>query len=109
MSVLVFAEKNSSIDNLQGRNKSSITDEIKQQLESETKSNLQSEDIVKERPEAVLGINTADVREDTSSVQFLDLFKSAIPFHETLLWGSSKDLEYDDIFPWVSKLFYKAG
>ncbi|MCK5663310.1 MAG: hypothetical protein KAI17_07475, partial [Thiotrichaceae bacterium] len=43
----------------------------------------------------VLGINTADVREDTSSVQFLNLFKSSIPFNETIPWGSSKDVEYD--------------
>jgi len=42
-----------------------------------------------------LGINTADVREDTSSVQFLNLFKSAIPFNETVPWGSSKEVEYD--------------
>jgi hypothetical protein len=46
--------------------------------------------------EVVLGINTADVREDTSSVQFLNLFKSAIPFAETVPWGSSKDIEYDE-------------
>ena len=44
---------------------------------------------------AVLGINTADVREDTSSVQFLNLFKSSIPFTETIPWGSSKGVEYD--------------
>ena len=43
----------------------------------------------------ILGINTADVREDTSSVQFLNLFKSAIPFDETIPWGSSKGVEYD--------------
>ena len=44
---------------------------------------------------AVLGINTADVREDTSSVQFLNLFKSSIPFNETIPWGSSKGVKYD--------------
>ncbi len=44
---------------------------------------------------SILGINTADVREDTSSVQFLNLFKSSIPFNETIPWGSSKDVEYD--------------
>ena len=43
-----------------------------------------------------LGINTADVREDTSSIQFLNLFKSAIPFAETVPWGSSKEVEYDE-------------
>jgi len=43
----------------------------------------------------VLGINTADVREDTSSIQFLNLFKSAIPFAETVPWGSGKEVEYD--------------
>ena len=88
---LVVAEVNSSIDKLQGRNKSSVTDEIKQQL----KTDLKSENKTKERPEAVLGINTADVREDTSSAQFLDLFKSSIPFQETVPWGSSKGIEYD--------------
>ncbi len=45
--------------------------------------------------EDILGINTADVREDTSSVQFLNLFKSAIPFSETIPWGSSKGVEFD--------------
>lgn len=44
-----------------------------------------------------LGINTADVREDTSSIQFLNLFKSAIPFAETVPWGSSKEVEYDEL------------
>jgi len=43
----------------------------------------------------ILGINTADVREDTSSVQFLNLFKTAIPFSETIPWGSSKNIEFD--------------
>jgi len=44
----------------------------------------------------ILGINTADVREDTSSVQFLNLFKTAIPFNETIPWGSSKGVEFDE-------------
>jgi len=44
----------------------------------------------------ILGINTADVREDTSSVQFLNLFKSAIPFQETVPWGSGKKVVYDE-------------
>ena len=48
-----------------------------------------------ENDKIFLGINTADVREDTSSVQFLNLFKSAIPFAETVPWGSSKDVTYD--------------
>ncbi len=104
---LVVAEINSSIDKLQGRNKSSVTDEIKQQLESVLKNDLKSDEKVKEqsneRPEAVLGINTADVREDTSSVQFLDLFKSSIPFQETVPWGSSKGLEYDK-YGWPTDL-----
>ncbi len=47
--------------------------------------------------EIFLGINTADVREDTSSIQFLNLFKSAIPFADTVPWGSSKDVEYDEL------------
>ncbi len=48
-----------------------------------------------ENDKIFLGINTADVREDTSSIQFLNLFKSAIPFAETVPWGSSKDVVYD--------------
>ena len=48
-----------------------------------------------EKSEIVLGINTADVREDTSSVQFLNLFRTAIPFSETVPWGSSKKIKYD--------------
>jgi len=51
----------------------------------------------------VLGINTADVREDTSSVQFLNLFKAAIPFDETIPWGSSKGVEFDKN-GWPTKL-----
>ena len=54
-------------------------------------------------PEIFLGINTADVREDTSSVQFLNLFRTAIPFNETVPWGSSKGLEYDEN-GWPTKL-----
>ena len=101
LSPLLVAKINSSIDKLQGRNKSSVTDEIKQQ--SETNNDLKPEDEVAERPEPVLGINTADVREDTSSVQFLDLFKSSIPFQETVPWGSSKGLEYDK-YGWPTDL-----
>ena len=80
LSSLVVAELNTSTDKLQGRNKSSITDDIKQQLKAVSNTDLKSgekpvEDAQEqERPEPVLGINTADVREDTSSVQFLDLF-----------------------------------
>jgi len=50
----------------------------------------------KTEKEIFLGINTADVREDTSSVQFLNLFSSAIPFNETVPWGSSKEVTYDE-------------
>lgn len=46
--------------------------------------------------EIFLGINTADVREDTSSVQFLNLFSSAIPLSETVPWGSKKEVTYDE-------------
>ena len=65
-----------------------------------SKSKQKSSDIDEPRAskleKSYLGINTADVREDTSSVQFLNLFKSAIPFAETVPWGSSKDIEYDE-------------
>ncbi|MGB1310055.1 MAG: hypothetical protein ACPG47_02540 [Leucothrix sp.] len=43
----------------------------------------------------IMGINTADIKEDTSSVQFVDLFKSSIPFSETSPWGSGKEVVYD--------------
>jgi hypothetical protein len=46
--------------------------------------------------EIFLGINTADVREDTSSVQFLNLFRSAIPLNETVPWASKKEVTYDE-------------
>lgn len=68
---------------------------------SRKKTYAPERDIEKDIPQAdssgkdILGINTADVREDTSSVQFLNLFKSAIPFSETIPWGSSKDVEFD--------------
>ena len=55
------------------------------------------------KSQAILGLNTADVREDTSSVQFLNLFKSAIPFQETIPWGTSKGVEFDNN-GWPTKL-----
>ena len=55
------------------------------------------------KSKAILGLNTADVREDTSSVQFLNLFKSAIPFQETIPWGTSKGVEFDKN-GWPTKL-----
>ncbi len=62
-----------------------------------TKSSQDKTEVRTSKPENIfLGINTADVREDTSSVQFLNLFKSAIPFAETVPWGSSKEVEYDE-------------
>jgi hypothetical protein len=48
-----------------------------------------------QRASRIMGINTADVKEDTSSVQFVNIFKSAIPFYETTPWGSGKEVEYD--------------
>lgn len=43
----------------------------------------------------IMGINTADIKEDTSSIQFIDLFRSSIPFSETSPWGSGKEVIYD--------------
>ncbi|MEB8432208.1 hypothetical protein OO007_08205 [Cocleimonas sp. KMM 6892] len=104
---LVHADINTATEHLQGRNKSSITDEIRKQIsandESGDEESDKDESTETKRPEPVLGINTADVREDTSSVQFLDLFKSSIPFQETVPWGSSKGLEYDE-YGWPSDL-----
>ncbi len=65
------------------------------QLKSVLSSKTDSKNFDKKTQEVFLGINTADIREDTSSVQFLNLFKPAIPFAETVPWGSSKDVEYD--------------
>ena len=65
--------------------------------ESIVKPNKSADSKVATENEIFLGINTADVREDTSSIQFLNLFKSAIPFAETVPWGSSKDVEYDEL------------
>lgn len=64
-------------------------------IKSIKKTNTIATKTVQPENEIFLGINTADVREDTSSIQFLNLFKSAIPFAETVPWGSSKDVEYD--------------
>jgi len=47
------------------------------------------------RASSIMGINTADIKEDTSAVQFINLFKSSIPFSETSPWGSGKDVVYD--------------
>ncbi len=79
-------------------------EQLKVVQQSKTKTSLNKDAISTSQEEthrpsksnAVLGINTADVREDTSSVQFLNLFKSSIPFNETIPWGSSKDVEYDE-------------
>jgi len=64
-------------------------------LRSIKKPNVTNKNNEQTQNQLFLGINTADVREDTSSVQFLNLFKSAIPFNETVPWGSSKEVEYD--------------
>lgn len=64
-------------------------------VKSAKKPKIVSTTSVKDENKIFLGINTADVREDTSSIQFLNLFKSAIPFAETVPWGSSKEVEYD--------------
>ena len=47
------------------------------------------------RASQIMGINTADIKEDTSAVQFVNLFKSSIPFSETSPWGSGKEVVYD--------------
>ncbi len=59
-----------------------------------TKSELKV--IPKNHSNEILGINTNEVREDTSSVPFLDLFKASIPFAETYPWLSKKEVEYDE-------------
>ena len=64
-------------------------------VKSEKKPKKTPSDSIQKKETVFLGINTADIREDTSSIQFLNLFKSAIPFAETVPWGSSKDVEYD--------------
>jgi hypothetical protein len=58
-----------------------------------TKSELKT--IQKNHSDEILGINTNEVREDTSSIPFLDLFKASIPFAETYPWLSKKEVEYD--------------
>jgi hypothetical protein len=47
------------------------------------------------RASNIMGINTADIKEDTSAIQFVDLFRSSIPFSETSPWGSGKQVVYD--------------
>jgi hypothetical protein len=59
-----------------------------------TKSELKT--IQKNHSDEILGINTNEVREDTSSIPFLDLFKASIPFAETHPWLSKEGVEYDD-------------
>ncbi len=68
-----------------------------------TKKKQDNDNQATSKNEIFLGINTADVREDTSSIQFLNLFKSAIPFAETVPWGSSKEVEYDK-YGWPTDL-----
>ena len=58
-----------------------------------TKSELKT--IQKNHSDQILGINTNEVREDTSSIPFIDLFKASIPFAETYPWLSKKEVEYD--------------
>jgi len=58
-----------------------------------TKSELKT--IQKNHSDEILGVNTNEVREDTSSIPFVDLFKASIPFAETYPWLSKKEVEYD--------------
>ena len=64
-----------------------------QPVPTPTKSELKT--IQKSHSDAILGINTNEVREDTSSIPFVDLFKASIPFDETYPWLSKKEVEYD--------------
>jgi hypothetical protein len=57
----------------------------------------------KNHSDEILGINTNEVREDTSSVPFIDLFKASIPFDQTYPWLSKKEVEYDEN-GWVKNL-----
>ena len=50
----------------------------------------------KSQPRYRLGTNTNEVREDNSSVPFLNLFRSAIPFANTHPWLSSKQVVYNN-------------
>jgi len=43
----------------------------------------------------LLGSNTNEIREDNSSIPFIDLFKSSIPFADTNPWLSSANVVYD--------------
>lgn len=76
-------------------NELALTDKVKNQT-TNTQSKAVDFETGKLDVAPILGINTADVREDTSSVQFLNLFRSAIPFQETVPWGSGKKVEYDE-------------
>ncbi|MCK5902900.1 MAG: hypothetical protein KAG28_07100 [Cocleimonas sp.] len=58
-----------------------------------TKSELKT--IQKNHSAEILGINTNEVREDTSSIPFVDLFKASIPFAQTFPWLSKESVEYD--------------
>ncbi len=58
-----------------------------------TKSELKT--LPKSHSDEILGINTNEVREDTSSIPFIDLFKASIPFDQTYPWLSKKEVEYD--------------
>ena len=49
----------------------------------------------KNKSRYLLGSNTNEVREDNSSIPFINLFKSSIPFADTHPWLSSADVEYD--------------
>ncbi|MCK5896605.1 MAG: hypothetical protein KAG20_07355 [Cocleimonas sp.] len=58
-----------------------------------TKAELKT--LPKSHSDEILGINTNEIREDTSSIPFLDLFKASIPFAQTYPWLSKKEVEYD--------------
>ena len=49
----------------------------------------------KNKSRYLLGSNTNEVREDNSSIPFIDLFKSSIPFADTNPWLSGADVTYD--------------
>lgn len=44
----------------------------------------------------LLGTNTNEIKEDNSSIPFVDLFKSSIPFADTNPWLSNANVEYDN-------------
>ncbi|MFZ1235374.1 MAG: hypothetical protein WAQ53_19090 [Thiofilum sp.] len=59
--------------------------------------------MVQANPRASLGTNTNEISDDDTSVPFIDLFKSAMPFEDARPWTTTGEVQYDQ-YGWPARM-----